>query len=117
MNDVEEYMHCRDPHERVHRTMTSNKRMAAIEAENKAMRQSNEGLSFRVAELEAHVSEMDAARADMRCMFNTIAAAHLRDPMVVNDTRGTYQWVIADWSTIRTAKICSEPFTIGGFNW
>jgi hypothetical protein len=108
----------------------SNDRMAALEAENKAMRQSmaemqqsaaatqalmsamqqsvaatqrsindmqqsmskrdtllvqlekerKEGLSFRVAGLEAHVSEMDAARADMRGMFNTLASAHLVNP-------------------------------------
>ena len=101
----------------------SNERMAALEAEHKAMRQSmaemqqsaaatqalmsatqrsmndmqqamtkrdtllvqlekerKEGLSFRVAGLEAHVSEMDAARADMRGMFNTLASAHLVNP-------------------------------------
>jgi hypothetical protein len=57
--------------------MNANDRTAALKAENKAMRQRMEGLSYRVAELEAHVSEMDAARADMRCMLITLASAHL----------------------------------------
>ena len=34
-----------------------------------------------------------------------------------NDMSGSYEWVIKDWSKIRTAKYRSETFTIGGYNW
>ena len=34
-----------------------------------------------------------------------------------DDMSGTYKWVIKDWSKIRTPKLRSESFTIGGFNW
>jgi hypothetical protein len=35
----------------------------------------------------------------------------------VDDMTGTYEWVIKDWSKIRTPKHHSESFAIGGFNW
>ena len=78
--------------------MNANAQMAALVAENTAMKQRLEGMgfrvaelealvsthasthartSFRVAELEAHVSELEAVKADMRCMFNILASAQL----------------------------------------
>jgi hypothetical protein len=112
--NVDEYVHCREgPNTRVHCRMSSNARMAALEAKN-------EGLRFRVAELEAHVSEMDAVKADMRCVRNTLASAHPTHHTSifrVDDTSGTFKWVIKDWTKILTPSIRSVSFTIGGFNW
>jgi hypothetical protein len=54
------------------------------------MRQSNESLGFRVAELEAHVSELEAVKSDMRCMFNILVSAQLVNGQQIHadDTSG-----------------------------
>ena len=71
--------------------------------------------------MEAHVSEMKATKSDIKCMHNTLASAHFSPRTShlssVDDTSGTYEWVIKDWSKILTPKHRSEAFTIGSFDW
>ena len=68
-------------------------------------KQRMEGLSFRVAELEAHVSGMVAARSDMRGMFNTLAsAAHLVNP-------GPQMYAADDTTSISTRSTSAVPPT------